>query len=45
MSQKKINGGPKSWNMTNLNTSNCKLVKRENDNCVEFSNSVEQTRG
>lgn len=45
MSQKKLGGGPKYWNMINLNSNNCKLVTRGDNYSTEFSNSIEQTRG
>ena len=45
MSQKKIGGGPKNWNTINLNKTSCLMPKRNDDFCVEFVNSIDQTRG
>ena len=36
---------PRYWNTINLNNSNCSMPNRNDDYCVEFSNSIEQTRG
>lgn len=36
---------PRNWNTINLNNTNCSMPNRNDDFCVEFVNSIDQTRG
>lgn len=36
---------PRNWNTTNINDANCSMPTRNDDYCVEFLNSIDQTRG
>lgn len=36
---------PRYWNTINLNKTNCSMPDRNDDFCVEFDNSIDQTRG